>query len=39
MKLKEWHRTVILVTLLAIAVAYIIYLKTGYQSHIDDILR
>jgi hypothetical protein len=39
MRIKEWHRTIILLILLAIAVGYIIYLKTGYQSNLEDILQ
>ena len=29
--MKEWHRTVVLVVLLAIAIAVIIYLRTGLE--------
>lgn len=39
MKIKEWHRTVILVILLLVAIGYIVYLKTGYQANIENILR
>ncbi len=39
MKLTEWHRTIILLVLLAIAVGYIVYLKTGYQSGLENILN
>jgi hypothetical protein len=34
--MKEWHRTVILVILLIAAIAFIIWLKTGYT---DQALR
>jgi hypothetical protein len=39
MRIKEWHRTVLLVVLLIMAVGYLMYLKTGYQAHLEDILR
>jgi len=39
MHLKEWHRTIILSLLIVIAIGYIIYLKTGYETQIEDILR
>lgn len=39
MRIKEWHRTVLLIILLAIAAGYLVYLKTGYQSHLENILR
>jgi hypothetical protein len=39
MRIKEWHRTVILLVLLAIAVGYIVYLKTGYESNLENILQ
>jgi hypothetical protein len=39
MRIKEWQRTVILLLLLAIAVGYIIYLKTGYETNMENILR
>jgi hypothetical protein len=39
MRLKEWHRTVILLILLAVAVGYIIYLKTGYETNVENILQ
>jgi hypothetical protein len=39
MRFKEWHRTVLLVILLVAAAGYLIYLKTGYQSHLENILR
>ena len=29
--MKEWHRTVVLVVLLAIAIAVIFYLRTGLE--------
>jgi hypothetical protein len=38
MRIKEWHRTVILMILLVLAVALIIYLKTGYQTNLENIL-
>lgn len=38
MKLKEWHRTVILVALIAFALAYIYWLRTGYDANLLDIL-
>lgn len=30
-KMKEWHRTIILMILLATAISFIIYLRTGYE--------
>lgn len=39
MKFKEWHRTVLLLVLIAVAVGYIIWLRTGYQTSLLDILR
>jgi hypothetical protein len=39
MRLREWHRTVLLVILLVAAVGYLVYLKTGYQAHLEDILN
>jgi hypothetical protein len=38
MRIKEWHRTVILMILLVLAVTLIIYLKTGYQTNLENIL-
>lgn len=32
MKLHEWHRTIILLVLIVIAISYIIWLRTGFQS-------
>jgi hypothetical protein len=29
--MKEWQRTVILVIMLAVAIGFIIYLRTGYE--------
>ncbi len=37
--MKEWHRTIILVALIAIAIAYIVYLRTGYQGQLENLLR
>lgn len=37
--MKEIHRTIILLILLAVAIGFIIYLRTGYEHHIQDILR
>lgn len=37
--MKEWHRTIVLVILLALAIALIIYLKTGYQANLENILQ
>lgn len=39
MRLKEWHRTVVLLVLIVVAVSYIIWLRTGYQTNLIDILR
>ncbi len=36
--MKEWHRTAILILLLAVAVGYIIYLRTGYQLRLEELL-
>ncbi len=38
MNLKEWHRTVILVTLILVALGFIVWLRTGFQSNILDTL-
>lgn len=38
MKIKEWHRTVVLLIILAITIGYIVYLKTGYQSSLENLL-
>lgn len=32
MKLKEWHRTVLLLVLLAILIAVFIWLRTGFET-------
>lgn len=37
--MKEWHRTILLVILLVAAIGYIVYLKTGYQAHLENILN
>ncbi len=37
--MKEWHRTVVLVLLLALAVGFIIYLRTGYEHQALQTLR
>lgn len=29
--MKEWHRTVILVVLLAVAIGFVLYLRTGLE--------
>jgi hypothetical protein len=39
MKLKEWHRTVVLLILIIVAIGYIVWLRTGYQSNLLEILR
>lgn len=31
--MKEWQRTIILVVLIALAVAFIIWIKTNYQQN------
>lgn len=36
---KEWHRTILLIILIIAAIAYIVWLRTGYQSNLIDILR
>ncbi len=37
--MKEWQRTIILLILLATAIGFIIYLRTGYEHHILQTLR
>ena len=37
--MKEWHRTVILLVMLAVAIGFIIYLRSGYENHILQTLR
>lgn len=37
--MKEWHRTVILLILLAAAIGFIVWLRTGYEANLRDILR
>ncbi len=37
--MKEWHRTIILLVMFAIAIGFIIYLHTGYENHILQTLR
>lgn len=32
--MKEWHRTVILLILLAVAITIIVWLRTGYESQL-----
>ena len=36
--MKEWHRTVLLICLLAIAVAFVVWQKTQYQTNFIDTL-
>ena len=36
--MKEWHRTVVLFVLLAVAAAMILYLKGRYQTNFLDFL-
>lgn len=38
-RLKEWHRTVVLIVLLCMAIGYIVYLRTDYQTGLENILR
>ena len=37
--MKEWQRTVVLVVLLALAIGFIVYLRTGYENHALQTLR
>jgi hypothetical protein len=37
--MKEWHRTVILIVVLAGLVGLFIWLRTGYEQHAVDTLR
>ncbi len=37
--MKEWYRTVLLVGLIIFAVGFIIWLHTGYETRILDLLR
>lgn len=39
MNKREWLRTFMLVVLITVAVVYIYWLRTGYQSGLLDILR
>lgn len=39
MKIKEWHRTVILLIAIAFATGFIIWLRTGYQASLLDVLN
>lgn len=39
MKIQEWHRTVLLVVLLVIAVGLIIWLRTGFESGSVETLQ
>lgn len=38
MKLQEWHRTILLLLAIVFATAFIVWLRTGYQSGLLDIL-
>lgn len=38
MKFKEWHRTVILVVLLIVALALLYWLKHSYSTNFTDTL-
>ncbi len=37
--MKEWYRTVILLLLLAVAIGFIVYLRTGYENHALQVLK
>jgi hypothetical protein len=37
--MKEWHRTVILLVMLAVAIGFVIYLRTGYENSALNTLR
>jgi hypothetical protein len=37
--MKEIHRTIILLIMLAVAIGFIVYLRVGYEHHIIDTLR
>lgn len=39
MRIKEWHRTVLLVILLLVAIGLIIWLRTGFESNSVDTLQ
>jgi hypothetical protein len=32
--MKEWHRSVVLLIMLAITIGFIVYLRVGYEHHI-----
>lgn len=38
-RIKEWHRTVLLLALLVIAIGLIIWLRTGYEASSVDTLQ
>ena len=37
--MKEWHRTVALVIILAVLIGVMIWLRTGYEDKALDVLR
>lgn len=37
--MKEWHRTVILTVLLALAVGVLLYVTSGTEQSANDVLR
>ena len=37
--MKEWHRTIILVLLLIVAIGFVAWLRSGYETRMLDILR
>lgn len=37
--MKEWHRTMLLLILLAIAIITVIWLRIGMEDHAVEILR
>lgn len=36
--MKEWHRTVALVIILVVLIALLIWLRTGYENHAQQVL-
>lgn len=37
--MKEWHRTVVLVILLVVAIGVVVWLRTGYEANVENVLQ